>query len=153
MMGYRVMGIDMFCNSWRLLCWIGVVCLMVGSCDNTDPEDEIPFALVNETINLTNQQYLNLQFNRGHVNIDGGVRGITIYRVSETEYRAFERNCSFEPLNTCARVEVDGSGLYLIDSCCSSSFDFNGFPTGGPATLPLRQYLTLLQGNFLTITN
>jgi hypothetical protein len=126
---------------------------MVSSCDNTDPEDEIPFALVNETINLTNQQYLSLQFNRGHVNIDGGVRGITIYRVSETEYRAFERNCSFEPLNTCARVEVDGSGLFLIDSCCSSSFDFNGFPTGGPATLPLRQYLTLLQGNFLTITN
>ena len=147
------MGLDMFCNSWRLCCWIGVVCLMVGSCDNTDPEDEIPFALVNETINLTNQQYLNLQFNRGHVNIDGGVRGITIYRVSETEYRAYERNCSFEPLNTCDRVDEDCSGLFLIDSCCSSSFDFNGFPTGGPATLPLRQYLTLLQGNFLTITN
>ena len=109
--------------------------------------------IVNETINLTNQQYLNLQFVGGHVNIDGGVRGIIIYRASENEYRAFERNCSFEPLNTCARVEVDGSGFFLVDPCCSSNFDWNGFPTGGPASLPLRQYLTLRQGDFLTITN
>ena len=130
-----------------------IVCLFFAACESSEPEDQIPIALVNETINLTNQQYLDLQFNGGHVNIDGGVRGITIYRISETEYRAFERNCSFEPLNTCARVEVDGSGLFFIDSCCSSTFDFNGFPTGGPATLPLRQYLTVLQGNFLIISN
>jgi len=133
--------------------WFWVLCLLMGSCESSEPEDQIPVAIVNETINLTNQQYLNLQFDGGHVNIDGGVRGITIYRVSSNEYRAFERNCSFEPLNTCARVEVDGSNLFFIDPCCTSTFDFNGFPTGGPASLPLRQYVTLLQGNFLTITN
>jgi hypothetical protein len=138
---------------WKPIFLIGISILVFFACESSEPEDQIPFALVNETINLTNQQYLNLQFNGGHVNIDGGVRGIIIYRVSETEYRAFERNCSFEPLNTCARVEVDGSNLFMIDACCSSSFDFNGFPTGGPANLPLRQYQTLLQGNFLTITN
>lgn len=127
--------------------------LFLGSCDNTDPEDQIPLTLVNETINLTNQQYQNLQFIGGHVTISGGVRGIIIYRVSTTEYRAIEANCSFEPLNSCAQVEPESSGLFLIDNCCTSTFNFDGFPTGGPATLPLRLYNTSLQGTFLTITN
>lgn len=140
-------------GSRSVLGGLWVFCLLFGSCESSDPQDQIPVAIVNETINLSNQQYLNLQFDGGHVNIDGGVRGITIYRVSASLYRAFERNCSFEPLNSCARVEVDGSNLFFTDPCCSSTFDFNGFPTGGPASLPLRQYITLLQGNLLTITN
>jgi len=48
---------------------------------------------------------------------------------------------------------VDQSTLFLIDTCCNSTFDFNGFPTGGPATLPLRQYKTFLNLNLLTITS
>lgn len=123
------------------------------ACESTGPEDQIPAAIVNETINLTNQQYQNLQFVGGHTSISGGVRGIIIYRATTDEYRAFERNCSFEPLNTCAQVEVEGSGLFMIDTCCTSTFNFDGFPTGGPASLPLRQYPVLLQGNFLTIAN
>ena len=130
-----------------------LVLLVMVACESSDPQDQIPPAIVNETINVTNQQYQNLQFVGGHVAIAGGVRGIIIYRASTNEYRAFERNCSFEPLNTCARVEVDGSNLFMVDSCCTSTFDFHGFPTGGPASLPLREYLTLLDGNFLTITN
>lgn len=123
------------------------------SCETTGPEDQIPAAIVDETINVTNQQYLSLQFVGGHVAIAAGVRGIIIYRASQKEYRAFERNCSFEPLNACARVEVDGSGLFLIDTCCASTFSFEGFPTGGPATLPLRLYNTILQGDLLRIIN
>lgn len=138
----RLGGLLMFC----------FFCLLAG-CESSSPEEQIPVAIVDETINLTNQQYLNLQFVGGHVNIDGGVRGIIIYRASTMEYRAFERNCSFEPLNTCARVEVDGSGLFFIDPCCSSTFNFDGFPSGGPASLPLRQYIALLDGNTLRIVN
>jgi len=131
--------------------WIFLVTMM--ACESSDPQEQIPAVIVNETINVTNLQYQNLQFVGGHVAIEGGVRGIIIYRASTTEYRAFERNCSFEPLNTCARVEVDGSNFFMVDPCCSSTFDFQGFPTGGPASLPLRKYVTLLDGNFLTITN
>jgi len=123
------------------------------SCESGDPESQIPPALVNETINLTNLQFQNLQFIGGTVTIAGGVRGIIVYRASTDEYRAFEANCSYQPLDACALVEVESSGLFLEDSCCSSTFNFDGFPTGGPASLPLRQYTTSLQGNFLVITN
>ena len=127
--------------------------LVLGACDSDDPQNQIPPALVNETINLTNLQFQNLQFIGGTVTIPGGVRGIIVYRASTDEYRAFEANCSYEPLEACALVEVESSGLFLVDSCCSSTFNFDGFPTGGPASLPLRQYSTSLQGNFLVITN
>ena len=127
---------------------------MLWACSENLPEDEIPIAIVNRTINLTNQQYLPLQLVGGHIELnDEGVRGIVIYRQDQNTYRAFERNCSYQPLDSCARVEVEASGFFMIDNCCSSTFDFNGFPTGGPATLPLREYFTVRDGIFLTISN
>ena len=128
--------------------------LVMFACNDDRPESQIPFAIVNRTINLTNQQYLSLQLVGGSTVInDEGVRGIIIYRQDQNTYKAFERTCSYEPLNSCARVEVDSSGFFMIDPCCTSSFDFNGFPTGGPATLPLREYFTIIEGNFLTISS
>jgi len=123
------------------------------SCSDPVIEDGIPLVIVNETINLKNYQYQPLEFIGGFVYLNAGVRGIIIYRQSVDEYIAIERNCTFLALDPCADVSVDQSTLFLIDSCCSSTFDFNGFPTGGPATLPLRQYNTLLNQNYLTISN
>ncbi|MGI9542840.1 MAG: hypothetical protein ACR2MX_06240 [Cyclobacteriaceae bacterium] len=127
---------------------------MLTGCSDNLPEDGIPIAIVNRTINLTNQQFLPLQLVGGHVELnDEGVRGVVIYRQDQNTYRAFERNCSYQPLDSCARVEVETSGFFMIDNCCSSTFDFNGFPTGGPATLPLREYFTFRDGIFLTVSN
>ena len=137
----------------KQLIQIVTICSLFWSCESSDPQDQIPTAIVNETINLTNQQYLDLQFVGGHVEISGGVRGIILYHASNNEYRAFERNCSYDPLNACAQVAVDGSRLFMVDTCCTSTFSFDGLPTGGPAGLPLRLYTTVLQGDFLTITN
>ena len=50
-------------------------------------------------------------------------------------------------------MEVDGSGLFLIDPCCQSQFDLSGQVLARPATYPLRQYATATSGNFLYITN
>jgi nitrite reductase/ring-hydroxylating ferredoxin subunit len=121
---------------------------------NEDPfQDEIPFVFVDETINLNNFEYSPLNQIGGFVYIEGGVRGIIIYRQSEDRYLAFERNCPYQPYDECAQVEVDQSTLFMIDPCCSSTFDFDGYPTGGPAKFPLRQYTTFVNQNFLTISS
>ena len=127
--------------------------LLFQACDDETIEDGIPIVIVNETINLNNYQYQSLNLIGGFAYLNAGVRGIIIYRQSLNQFIAIERNCTFQPLSECADVSVDKSTLFLIDSCCNSTFDFNGFPTGGPATLPLRQYRTILNENFLTITN
>lgn len=128
--------------------------LSVGCNSDTgdDPIPYIPFA--NIVINLGLPTYNALRIDGGFMTIDGGIRGIILYRANQTTYRAFERNCSFQPNQACATVDVDFSGLYMFDPCCSSSFSFtNGYPSGGVAWRPLRQYRTYYNAGELTITD
>lgn len=127
---------------------------LFSHCGETENRTEIPYAIVNESINLNNFDYQPLQFIGGFANIDAGVRGIILYRESQNVYRAFERNCPFQPFDACADVSVDpSSSLFMVDSCCTSTFDFRGFPTGGPASQSMLEYNVTLAGNFLEIRN
>lgn len=116
-------------------------------------QPQIPLASFNESINLTNQQYSALRADNGAVYVNGGVRGLIVVRQNASTYLAFERNCPYRAADTCARVRIDASRLFLRDACCGSEFDLQGRPRSGPATVPLRQYPTALSGNLLTITN
>ncbi len=127
--------------------------ILLAGCEETKNDSNIPFAIVEETLNLNNFEFLDLKTIGGIVEINAGVRGIIIIHESNNVYRAFEKNCSYMPLSTCADVEVDQSLLFLIDPCCNSKFDFGGFPFEGPATRPLLEYNTILSGNLLRITN
>lgn len=135
-----------------------VASLILLSCEPNLVDDPIPFAAFDDiVINLSFPDYIALNQDGGSKAINdqnAGVRGIIVYRNSAASYFAFERNCSYHPNEACATVEVHSSGLFLIDPCCTSSFDFaNGQPTGGPAWRPLRQYRTQLNGTILTITD
>jgi len=138
-----------FCFSLLLLLFT-----ILSGCSDDSQDSEIPFVNVDITVNLTNQQFLSLQNVNGHATISGGVRGIILYRESADTYLAFERNCSYQPLEACSIVEVDASNLFMVDqNCCGSIFDWFGIPTSGPASVPLRKYTTTLDGIFLRITN
>lgn len=122
---------------------------------STDPgDDPIPYQpFPDVVINLNLPAYNNLRSDKGSVYIKDGVRGIILYRLNSNTYYAFERNCSYRPNDACATVDVHSSTLYMVDTCCGSTFDFNGNPTGGPAWRPLRRYSTSLNGSVLTVTN
>lgn len=102
-------------------------------------------------INLALPAYFKLRSTGGFVYLDGGQRGILLYRADNDVYYAFERACPHHPREACAKIEVHSSGLYMQDACCGSSFNFNGQVTGGPARDPLARYETNLEGNILTI--
>lgn len=126
--------------------------LITCSPDLTD--DPIPPATFADIfINLSLPENVVLNTDGGSKYVGGGVRGIVVHRVNSSTYRAFERNCSYQPNNACATVDVHISTLFMEDSCCGSTFNFNGDPSGGPAWRPLRQYQTILNGNELTITD
>lgn len=135
-----------------LLCILAVSVLSTCSPDLSD--DPIPPATFADIfINLSLPENLVLNTNGNSQYFSGGVRGIIVHRVNASTYRAFERNCSFQPNNACATVGVHVSTLFMEDSCCGSTFNFTGDPTGGPAWRPLRQYQTILNGNELTVTD
>lgn len=133
-----------------------LVGLVLLSCEPQLVDAPIPIASFTEfQINLFLPEYSNLRLDGGQKAINSiGVRGVIVYRINATVYRAYERNCSFQPNDACATVDIHASNLYMVDTCCGSTFNFeNGQPTGGPAWRPLRQYRTELNGSLLTITD
>ncbi len=127
--------------------------LIISSCDNNYPEERIPFVYVEVDINLNNLQYANLRNPGGYVYYDAGYKGLIIYHEGNGVYRVFDRACTYDPNADCIPVETDESGLFMIHKCCTSTFSFNGNPTGGPASLDLVEYRTYVDGIYLKIRN
>lgn len=141
--------IDMIKKSILLLALV-----IVFSCNNTPLDgDLIPYVRIEKLIDLNNLSYQALKFDRGFVYENGGVRGLIIYRKSAATYVVFERTCSYQPSQACAKVDVDPSGFFMIDKCCNSQFDLDGNPISGVAIRRLLTYPNLLNGSLLTISN
>lgn len=139
----------------KTFAFLSILCITL-SCNSDMQDDAIPLAPFNDIqLNLTLPEYSTLMSTGGYKAISkGGTRGIILYRSSSSSVIAFERNCSYQPANACATVDVHSSGLYMHDACCGSSFRWDdGNPTGGPAWRPLIQYATSLNGSLLTITD
>ena len=130
--------------------------LILASCEPQMSDDPIPWVAFPEIVlNLSFPENTALRTDGGirEVN-DGGVRGILVYRINASTFRAYERNCSFNPNEAGATVNIHTSRLYLIDHSCGSSFTLEeGTPTGGPAWRPLRQYRATVANNAVTITD
>ena len=130
-----------------------VISLMfLSSC--MDREYYIQDVYVNIEIPVNNPEYSDLDAIGNSIFITGGVRGIIIYHSSANDYRAFDRNCSFESSTQCAYIDSINSTIASCN-CCSSKFliDQNGITANGPALLPLKEYYTSFSGGILKIKN
>jgi len=141
---------------------ITLLLILVGfllSCTPDLYDDPIPPVIFEDIVlPLTLPENIGLATDGGFRDISlaypsAGVRGIIVYRKNSTTYLAFEKNCSYQPNSACATVNVHVSTFFLEDPCCASTFNWDGFPSGGPAWQPLRQYVTILNGTVLTITD
>lgn len=131
---------------------IAIISVLV-SCKPVIDDSKVPYVTVNIELNLNDIDNAPLKQVGGFIYVAGGVRGIILRRESQDIYRAFDRNCTFQPENECAVVKMHSTGFYIEDTCCSSTFDLSGFPTGGPAEYPLREYGVAIAGDFLYIYN
>ena len=119
-----------------------------------DENSNIPLVSVNVTINANNPAYNPIAVPGGWMYINGGSRGIIIYRTSNESFNAYDRHCTYDSGNSCALVSVDASNIIGLDDCCDSKFLLaDGSVTQGAANLPLKQYQTSFDGSVLRITN
>lgn len=124
----------------------------ISSC--IDRNDYIRDVYVNIEIPLNQPEYSDLDAIGNSIFISGGVKGIIIYHLNVNDYRAFDRNCTFEPSTECAYIDYINSTIASC-SCCESKYliDQDGVTANGPALLPLKQYYTSYSGGILKITN
>ena len=130
---------------------LALFCLLFFSCQKE--EDYIQNVVVDINLNLTLPEFSDLQTVGNSVFINGGVKGIIVYRQGFDSYKTYDRNCSFEPSLSCAIIDSVNSSI-AICKCCNSKFLLSdGTPFDGPALLPLKQYQNNLSEDFLYIYN
>jgi len=123
------------------------VSFLYSSCKkNTQhPVPSIPFDI---TINLTLPTYSNLMGVSGWAYVNGGSRGIIVYRRGIDEFIAFDRHSPADADGTCANPLTPDSDNYLIlnDDCNNATFSlYDGSPISN-ASFGLRQFQTSWNG-------
>lgn len=112
--------------------------------NRTNPVPSIPFDI---TININLPTYNALTNVGGWAYVEGGSKGIVVYRASLTEFVAFDRH---SPANdgTCPDplVENEDNFLQLDDLCNDAHFSMiDGSPISG-SDYGLRKYATFFDG-------
>lgn len=133
--------------------YIIIISFSFSSCIKNE-NSNIPLVRVDSVIYANNPSFNNISVPGTWMYINGGSRGIIIYRVSNEEFKAYDRHCTYDSDNNCAQVSVDASNITAVDDCCGSTFILtDGAVTKGPASLPLKQYQTSFDGSVLRIFN
>jgi hypothetical protein len=127
---------------------------ILGCKKNTNnPVPSIPFDI---TIDINLPSYSALVGVGGWAYVNGGSRGIIVYRRSIDEFIAFDRHSPADPEGICEQpLTPDSSNfLQLNDSCSGARFSlYDGSPISG-SDYGLRQYQTVYGGsNLLRIYN
>jgi hypothetical protein len=126
------------------------IILLVSSCNKNgnNPVPNIPFDI---TIDVTLPSYSNLTGVGGWAYVNGGSRGIIVYRRAIDEFVAFDRHSPADPDGTCflpLYPDTDNF-LQLNDTCNNAKFSlYDGSPVSN-SQFGLRQYRTVFNGTDL----
>ena len=125
--------------------------LLLSSKCNNQNQHPVPFVPVDITIDMQLPSYSNLQGVGGWTYLNGGSRGIIVYRKAIDEFVAFDRHAPSDPDGSCpiALYPDNQNFLQLIDSCNNAVFSlYDGSPVSN-SIFGLRQYATQFNGNNL----
>lgn len=125
--------------------------LLLSSKCNNQNQHPVPFVPVDVTIDIQLPSYSNLQGVGGWTYLNGGSRGIIVYRKGIDEFVAFDRHSPADLNGSCPFVLYpdDQNFLQLIDSCNNAIFSlYDGSPVSN-SIHGLRQYATQFNGNNL----
>lgn len=134
----------------------GMAIFVIPACDKEYDYDEIPYAVVNFTINPNTTLYWEINTPGGWVYLTANKpsRGVLVYRLTMDEFMAYERTCPYDPFDPEARIEVDHSSLIAVCPSCETRYILlDGTPFDGPGKRPLKRYRTSYDGNFLRVFN
>lgn len=125
---------------------IPLMLLLACTKNNNHPVPNIPFDI---TINLTLPSYSELMGVGGYAYVNGGSKGIIVYRRGIDDFVAFDRHSPADPAGTCALPLTPDENNFLVlnDTCNSAQFSlYDGSPIAN-SDFGLRQYTTSWNGS------
>ncbi len=124
--------------------------LLIFNCENNGTTQFCDI-ISNQTINLANPEFINLQVPAGWAYANGGTKGIVIYRLGNS-FRAFSREC---PHQTCANKMVVVNDIKLLCPCDDAEFSIlDGSPqTAGVSKSVCEFKVEQVSSSILNVTN
>lgn len=135
---------------------LGTCTLLLVSCKGDRPYYQyFPEVAVSTYVYPNNPEFLNLQLVGGWAYVDGGIRGIIVYRSDFEQFVAYDRACPSVELQNCSTIEVTADQFSALCPCDSSTYELvSGSQIAGPGDgIPLLRYNTSWDGNTLYIYN
>lgn len=134
--------------------YVLALCFLFGCKKKPNEYNLLPNVNVNETLYLSQPKFFSLGVVNGWVYINGGSKGIIVFRKSLDQYVAYERHSPYQSDMDCAIASVDSLNLVAIEDCGKSEYSLiNGNVLSGPASVPLKMYGTQLSGDVLQVFN
>ena len=123
----------------------------LGSCKKDKKSSEIAKLPVDFYLYLNDPSNVALNAVGGWLYVNAGTKGVIVYRQTIDAFVSLERNCPYDPNESCSIIEIY-SGISSIDSCCKSQFSiYDGSIINGPASQSLYRYQSILNGNVLHV--
>ena len=130
--------------------------LLISSSCNKNQNDVIPNMPFDITIDINLPSYYELTGVGGWEYVNGGSRGIIVYRRAIDEFIAFDRHSPADPAGSCFLPLFPDLSNFLVlkDTCNNATFSlYDGSPMTN-SEYGLRQYATQFNGsNLLRIYN
>ncbi|WP_299673861.1 Rieske 2Fe-2S domain-containing protein [uncultured Tenacibaculum sp.] len=124
--------------------------VLLYNCTDTDDNNNCFLGVVlNETINLSNPQFINIQVPGGHTIANIGGRNLIIIRNNTSSFKVFDLQC---PERNCTSP-MTFDGLKLICSCSGKEYNsLNGSPIDGEGCFALEYNVIQVSNTALQIS-
>ena len=142
-------------SGMRIILLLSLFTIFYGCSNNPIENACFGNIIVNETINLDLPEFIDLQVPGGWAYTNGGIKGIIVYNLNGTQFKAFDRLCPEQnSSSSCSQMIVDNN-LRMVCPCDDSEFNIlNGAPLSEGIGCFANEYrVENLNGSILRISN
>ncbi len=134
-----------------------LIVLGVASSCKKNETSYFPSVAFEQRVYLNNPSSFDLNVPGGWIYVDGGYKGLIIYRRylngGQDDFVALDRGCPSHYSESCATLKTTSDDLFAQCDCNNEKYLlFDGAPSDG-ATIGMRQYKVVRNGDVLYISN
>ncbi len=133
--------------------WLAVLPLVLLSTKCDTGGYRIPYVRVDLHLNIISE--LGNPALNSSTMVNGGVNGLIVYREDIGNFQVYDRTCTLYPEhNKAVEPDEDFDGVFTCPECKSKFLLLSGAdPLEGPATFPLHEYYSVVEGDLLHVYN